>query len=446
MVRMWKQVKGYSGAEYKSFGTREEAETYIINSQPSNNTLNDSEKENIIGIHIYVDGSYSETVKCAAYGYVVVEDDREIYRDYSTVIDDIEIRNVAGELQATIEAINWAIKNMYSKIYIHYDYEGIEKWATGEWKAKTKKTISYKTFIEEIRNTIYIKFVKVKAHSGNKYNELADTLAKNTLLEKNVINHTDNTNISLSDNQEFTKVDNRNNTDILIKFLQDTYEIETREVQNGIQYIIKNNNEQFFITKYNNLRILFQGKPYKIYNDIIMFLSSIENDANAIKEMNEKFYNFKSKDIDLKLYLPKSHSFFPEILFAILQPSLLEQPTYILQDYSMYIFPALRTLEGSMKYLLGLYGIKIDNKGFTCFAGYRLQDNDRVKIQNKNNKLAEHIEKMYKYYRNNRHPLFHTTPVLCDIKLIENYEEVKIIIREILELLDEAFDLHNSNG
>ena len=113
MVRMWKQVKGYSGAEYKSFGTREEAETYIINSQPSNNTLNDSEKENIIGIHIYVDGSYSDTVKCAAYGYVVVEDDREIYRDYSTVIDDIEIRNVAGELQATIEAINWAIKNMY---------------------------------------------------------------------------------------------------------------------------------------------------------------------------------------------------------------------------------------------------------------------------------------------------------------------------------------------
>ena len=441
-----KQVKGYSGAEYKSFGTREEAETYIKNSQPSNNTLNDSEKENITGIHIYVDGSYSDTIKCAAYGYVVVEDDREIFRDYSTVNDDTEIRNVVGELQATIEAITWAIKNKYSKVYIHYDYEGIEKWATGHWKAKTKKTISYKTFIEEIRNTIDIKFVKVKAHSGNRYNELADTLAKNALLEKNVINHTGNTNMSLSDNQEFTIVDNKDNTDKLIKFLQDNYKIETREVQNGIQYIIKDKDEQFFITKYNNLRILFQGKPYKIYNDIIIFLSSIENNANTIKEMNEKFYNFKWKDIDLKLYLPKSYSIFPEMLYAILQPSLLEQPTYTLPDYSMYTFPALRTLEGTIKYLLGLYGIKIDNKGLTCFDGYRLQDSDRVKIQNKNNKLAEHIEKMYKYYRNKRHPLFHTTATLSDIRIIENYEDVKIIIREVLELIDEAFDLHNSNG
>ena len=71
---------------------------------------------------------------------------------------------------------------------------------------------------------------------------------------------------------------------------------------------------------------------------------------------------------------------------------------------------------------------------------------NRVKIQNKNNKLAEHIEKMYKYYKDNRHPLCHTTATLLDIKIIENYEDVKRIIREVLELLDEAFDLHNSNG
>ncbi len=53
---------------------------------------------------------------------------------------------------------------------------------------------------------------------------------------------------------------------------------------------------------------------------------------------------------------------------------------------------------------------------------------------------------MYKYYKDNRHPLCHTTATLLDIKIIENYEDVKRIIREVLELLDEAFDLHNSNG
>lgn len=450
-----KQIKGYSGAEFKSFLTQEEAQNYINNtisttSTKSNNNNTTLEAiENNHTVQIYVDGSYSKSCNLASFGYIILKDNNEIYRHYDIVDNPnvIEMRNVAGELAGVMSALKWVKDNNITEVTIFYDYEGIEKWTTGEWKAKKENTILYKKFIEDISNKIKVIFVKVKAHSGNKYNELADTLAKSALLEKNHINTTGYiTNNHLSDNKEFSIIDNKNNINNLITFLQDTYKIETKEVTSGTQYIIKNNDEQFFITQYNNLRILFQGKPYKIYNDIIIFLSSIENNANTIKEMNEKFYNFKSRDIDLKLYLPKSYSIFPDMLFAILQPSLLEQPTYILQDYSMYTFPALRTLEGSMKYLLELYGIKIDNKGFTCFDGYNFKHTDRVKIQNRNNKLAEHIEKMYKYYKDNRHPLFHTTPVLYDIKIIENYEEVKIIIREVLELLDEAFDLHNSNG
>ena len=41
--------------------------------------------------------------------------------------------------------------------------------------------ISYRDFVAEARKTIDISFVKVKAHAGNKYNEMADRLAKKAL-------------------------------------------------------------------------------------------------------------------------------------------------------------------------------------------------------------------------------------------------------------------------
>ena len=38
------------------------------------------------------------------------------------------------------EAINWSIACSKKKITVFYDYEGIEKWATGEWRAKKNLT------------------------------------------------------------------------------------------------------------------------------------------------------------------------------------------------------------------------------------------------------------------------------------------------------------------
>ena len=66
-------------------------------------------------------------------------------------------------------------------IYIYHDYEGIARWANGEWKANKEKTQAYQQFIKESREKIQIIFVKVAAHTGVKYNEQADQLAKKAL-------------------------------------------------------------------------------------------------------------------------------------------------------------------------------------------------------------------------------------------------------------------------
>ena len=69
-------------------------------------------------------------------------------------------------------------------IEIYYDYLGIEKWAIGEWSARKEVSKDYSLRVKnlmlalQVMHQIEVKFVKVKAHSSDKYNDLADRLSK----------------------------------------------------------------------------------------------------------------------------------------------------------------------------------------------------------------------------------------------------------------------------
>ena len=56
--------------------------------------------------------------------------------------------------------------------------------ADDEWKANLDMTKAYKSYIRECRKNMRINFVKVKGHSGDKYNDMADALAKAALNSK----------------------------------------------------------------------------------------------------------------------------------------------------------------------------------------------------------------------------------------------------------------------
>lgn len=172
------QVKGYKGALYKSFTTLKEAEKYIHNTEQSIqkdlSELIESE------INIYVDGSYSKNNLSGGYGCVIVKNNKIIHTiSNPIVINDVEnLWNVAGEIEGSLAGIEWAINNNYNSVSIYYDYAGIENWANGSWKAKKDLTKFYVDKIKKYSSKIKLSFVKVKAHSGDEYNELADQLAK----------------------------------------------------------------------------------------------------------------------------------------------------------------------------------------------------------------------------------------------------------------------------
>ena len=88
-----------------------------------------------------------------------------------------KMRNVGGEICAAGAAVQFAEQLVADSLIIRYDYEGIEKWATGAWQAKNEYTQGYRDFINKDHG-FPIRFEHVKAHTGNHYNEMADTLAK----------------------------------------------------------------------------------------------------------------------------------------------------------------------------------------------------------------------------------------------------------------------------
>lgn len=183
-------VTGYPGAEYKGFATLAEVQSYlgVPNGHSDDGSVSDDAiiEEIQSGVMLaYVDGSYDDTLKKYAFGCVLLLEDGRIYTEYGNGDNpqSLQHRNVTGEMLGAMYAVKCAMMNGFSTIEIRYDYEGIEKWVTGEWRSKTELTGKYAAAMREWSRQIGITFTKVAAHSNVKYNELADQLAKRGLRE-----------------------------------------------------------------------------------------------------------------------------------------------------------------------------------------------------------------------------------------------------------------------
>lgn len=181
IFRTWDECKasvsGYSGAVYKSFQSEEEARSFLgLNGQKEEGV------QNPCCVEIYVDGSYNSATGEFSYGMVVLLGGQE--ETYSQSFQDEELatmRNVAGEIKGAEAAMQYALDHGIREIAIYHDYEGIAKWCLGEWKTNKEGTKAYKAFYDKARSQVKISFVKVAGHSGNKYNDMADKLAKEAL-------------------------------------------------------------------------------------------------------------------------------------------------------------------------------------------------------------------------------------------------------------------------
>ena len=189
------QTDGFPNATYKSFKTAAEAAEFmgwgessqkqmtiseIVQNEDSEVSSNEeiNDLENVA----YVDGSFNVATGEFSYGVVMFHNGAE--HKFSKSFSDPELasmRNVAGEIKGAEAAMEYAYKNGMKSLTIYHDYEGISKWPLRLWAANKEGTKAYQQYYDEIKKYVDIKFVKVKGHSGDKYNDLADKLAKEAL-------------------------------------------------------------------------------------------------------------------------------------------------------------------------------------------------------------------------------------------------------------------------
>ena len=209
------QTKGFSGAEHQSFPTREQAEVYLIGSEPSihkktgklpstkclESSMQQLSLKGNMGmpmvkheqhlpvqrlhqeVVIYTDGSCTD--EKGGWAYVVHDRNGDIIKERSGEMPDYPTTNNRAELMAIFKVLDENHGDLTIRPDSDYSIKSVSVWWKG-WKARGWKKADGKTpdnldLIKEIirlqegRNITYD---HVYAHTGNIYNERCDQLAK----------------------------------------------------------------------------------------------------------------------------------------------------------------------------------------------------------------------------------------------------------------------------
>lgn len=87
------------------------------------------------------------------------------------------MRADAGKLLGTMAAVKKAEELGIRELTIRYDLTGIEKWATGEWKAGRPGTKAYAEFMNSDERRIKLNFEQVKSGADTEMKRKASVLA-----------------------------------------------------------------------------------------------------------------------------------------------------------------------------------------------------------------------------------------------------------------------------
>lgn len=134
-------------------------------------------------IEIYTDGACLGNPGAGGWGAIL------IYKEHQKKIfgSECDSTNNRMELRAAIEALKTLKKSSEAMIFTDSKYvmDGITKWIfswkKNGWRSANKKPIKNLDLWEELDSEAakhQIKWIWVKGHSGNHFNEIADDLAR----------------------------------------------------------------------------------------------------------------------------------------------------------------------------------------------------------------------------------------------------------------------------
>ena len=185
-----KQVDGFVNAESRRFNDKYTACAYVYNTFcippfPYNDNIKLKPYKILTKpveiskiVDAYIDGSYNEWTKVFSYGCVIINDAgaRVNLSGKYEFSSFYHLHNVAGEIMAAIQVMNYCVLNNIKTVNIYYDCEAIVDTLLSN-KVQQGLLEKYKLYYESIKNYISINFIKIKGHSGIQLHNEADKLA-----------------------------------------------------------------------------------------------------------------------------------------------------------------------------------------------------------------------------------------------------------------------------
>lgn len=135
----------------------------------------------------YVDASYSDNDRFGSIGIVLLTSNEVIqYSELPENLEEYEQTSNNYELLAAAKAIEMARERKIRCLIIKHDNNSIAEVAKSHSVTKTSMEEWYKQLVMKHREKMSITFKKVKGHSKEYFNELADTLANKALKAERV--------------------------------------------------------------------------------------------------------------------------------------------------------------------------------------------------------------------------------------------------------------------
>lgn len=461
-----KNTNGYPGAVFKGFATKEEAQVFFESQLKSEKdvcpeeqieNIKDEEKEakRVAEAVAYVDGSYEDTKKQYAYGVVMFYGGKEEhFAEKAAEPSMVEMRNVAGEIEGAKRAINFCIDNGIKSLDIIYDYEGIEKWCTGVWKANKIGTKKYKEFYDKAKQIIDIKFIKVKGHSGDQYNDLADALAKGALGIGGEV---------ISEKEGGIVANNIEYEDLIqiVELLKEDFEDANYVIEDtltGKKITVETYNPKYqrvVISHYKKKnKIQIQGKKEELFHGLSLFIIELI-ECNEIPQFLNTVHNLSvDNDVVEEAFLqcfPNSHDKFPSAV-----KNYLHQAVYNLHitGNNMYatnflVEPAIRSLEAILKIALKDNDIPIrkETMNYDSFFVFESAEDryilkEQYKKETHSEELLGYLSEAYTFFNKNRHTLLHwddpTAPIDTS-RVLNTVVEAHTLIIDTIKLIDKYY-------
>lgn len=254
----------------------------------------------------------------------------------------------------------------------------------------------------------------------------------------------------------------REDFDAVVEILEESefYEetITKSEHENGFMFQCRSKyNEKLTIQYYSSKKVVVQGRPLLLFNEAITMISELIEPSEIPKAFNDCYeININKDDVttQYEIKMPNSHNKHPLKLKKVLLQAVYN--TNIKGDmfeYSYLASPALRALEGHLKYIYKANSISLEKEpvGSIFYKdGNRYYMKAEYKSKFRESAEIDYVENAYNYYNAQRHSLFHWGDIECEsdidvTRIIENYGQAINLINDTLKLIDEYYLIVNTS-